>query len=131
MWINKNIIPFTKIIKPRTVIVDEVQYPKNIFTKWSEIELNAIGLYTVTISGYPNRRYYTAETVENFDTDTPSITYNAIPRRIEDVQDLMIKDLEAISEDKAKEPILDTSYGYSVRGSRDDLDSFERGKKKE
>ena len=32
---------------PKALTVGDVQYPKNIFTVWSESELNNVGLYTV------------------------------------------------------------------------------------
>ena len=32
---------------PKALTVGDVQYPKNIFTEWSESELNNVGLYTV------------------------------------------------------------------------------------
>ena len=32
---------------PKALTIGDVQYPKNIFTVWSESELNNVGLYTV------------------------------------------------------------------------------------
>jgi len=44
MWHNE-----TSLIKsPRALTIGDVQYPASIFTKWSEAELNAIGIYKVT-----------------------------------------------------------------------------------
>ncbi len=44
MWHNE-----TSLIKsPRALAVGDVQYPASIFTKWSEADLNAIGIYKVT-----------------------------------------------------------------------------------
>lgn len=94
MWLNKNIIPFTKINKAKGITINEIQYPENIFTVWSEAQLNARGLYSITISGYPNRRYYTALEIETFDTDTPTITYEAAEKPLSEVQASLIKSIE-------------------------------------
>ena len=34
-------------IKPKSMQIGDFKYAKNIFTLWTESELNAIGLYTV------------------------------------------------------------------------------------
>ena len=50
MWaivIDNNI---TEIISnPKPLVIGDVQYPKNIFSQWSLSELEAIGIYPVTI----------------------------------------------------------------------------------
>ncbi len=130
MWINKNTTPFTRIVKAQGVTIGGVQHPRNIFTKWSEAELNAIGLYSVAISGLPDRRYYTAKEVEDFTTDVCTITYTATDRPLADVQAAMIKDLEKEELKRSELPLVDSGLGYKVKGSRDDLDSFERGSKR-
>ena len=44
MWHNE-----TSLIKsPRALTIGDVQYPASIFTKWAEVDLNAIGIYKVT-----------------------------------------------------------------------------------
>ena len=35
------------IQKPRHITIDDVQYPPAIFSKWSEVELNNIGIYSM------------------------------------------------------------------------------------
>ena len=46
--------------RPTTITVGNVQYPSNIFTMWSESELNAISIYTITInnSNLKDSEYY-------------------------------------------------------------------------
>jgi len=45
----------------RALKIGDVQYPKNIFTVWSESELNNVGLYTVVFdnSNKKDQEYYT------------------------------------------------------------------------
>ena len=108
MWINKT--TNEKILKPKAITIDGIQYPKDIFTKWSEDELNAIGLYSYTVSGLPNRRYYTSEEVENFTTVPYSITYNAVDRPLADVQANLIASIE----ETATKKFNDATSGYTA-----------------
>lgn len=36
-----------KLIKAKEITIGDTQYPKQIFSKWSESELNAIGIYSI------------------------------------------------------------------------------------
>ena len=100
MWVNKNTIPFTKINKAKPLTINEVQYPIDIFYRWTETQLNAIGLYSITISEYPNGRYYEANEIETFDTETPTITYEAIEKPLLEVQASLVKSIENTATNK-------------------------------
>lgn len=45
---------------PRAIKIGDVQYPANIFTLWSQSELNAIGIYEVIqdLSNFKDKKYY-------------------------------------------------------------------------
>jgi len=67
----------------RALTIGDVQYPKNIFTVWSESELNNVGLYTVVFdnSNKKDNSFYTntdvsyafadGKVTESFGTATP------------------------------------------------------------
>ena len=42
------------------IIIDDVQYPSTIYTLWTEVERNAIGIYTVEIDNtyFKDATYY-------------------------------------------------------------------------
>ena len=48
------------ITNPKPMIIDDVQYPAKIFQLWSEVELNAIGIYEVVtdLSNKKDEQYY-------------------------------------------------------------------------
>ena len=48
------------IINPKSMIIDDVQYPAKIFQLWSKAELNAIGIYEVVTdsSNKKDEQYY-------------------------------------------------------------------------
>ena len=43
----------------KAITVDGVQHPRNIFTLWSQAELNAIGIYPIQDNGHPDSRFHT------------------------------------------------------------------------
>ena len=52
MWAlvkNNSVVEIFK--QPKATTIDTIQYPKNIFTLWSDSELEAIGIYKVTENG--------------------------------------------------------------------------------
>ena len=59
------------IANPKGVKVGDVNYPPNIFSVWSEVELNAIGWYTVAKVYHPDRNFY--------NKSAPVYTYNSSP----------------------------------------------------
>jgi hypothetical protein len=108
MWVNKNT---TRVYnKPKPVTIDGIQYPKEIFTKWSEEELNAIGLYTVVVTGQHNRRYYDSEKVEDLTATPPTIGYTAIEKPLSEVQANLIKTIEETATKKFEQ----ATSGYTA-----------------
>jgi hypothetical protein len=106
MWLNIN--DSSIIAKPKAVVVDGVQYPSVIFSKWSEVELNTIGVFTIIEDTIPNRRYYTYNEV--LDTITATITRTPIEKPLADVQAVMIRDLE----DTANNKFNEATVGYTA-----------------
>ncbi len=63
MWFKIEDNAITEQYKnPKALIIGEVQYPQNIFSMWTEAQLNAIGIYTldsIDNTNAKNSRYYT------------------------------------------------------------------------
>lgn len=50
MWAIVKDNNITEIIRnPRPIVIDDVQYPRNIFGQWATSDLEAIGIYSVTM----------------------------------------------------------------------------------
>ena len=61
MWALVESNNITKLIpNPKPMVIGDVQYPSNIFTSWNSTELEAIGLYEITVdeSNLKDSRYY-------------------------------------------------------------------------
>ena len=61
MWAKIEGASITEIInRPKSLTIGDVQYPHNIFSLWSESELEAIGIYEVTIdnTNLKDKEYY-------------------------------------------------------------------------
>ena len=123
MYLNKNTTPFTKI-KAQPITIGDIQYPKSIFTKYSDVELNTIGLYKISYSGLPNRRYYTATEVENFDGNTPSVSYASTPKNLNDIKAVMINDVISKAKTLLDEAV--SKYSSAEMASWDGLESQAR-----
>lgn len=106
MWLNTN--DNTVIKKAVAIIINGVTHPKTIFSKWSELELNDIGIYTPIEDTVPNERYYTYNEVIDFTNKT--ITRTPIEKPLADLQALMIKDLE----DTANSKFNEATAGYTA-----------------
>lgn len=106
MWLNKT--DNSIIAKPKAIAVGGVDYPSAIFSKYSEAELNAIGVFTITEDSIPNRRYYTYNEV--LDTTTAHITRTPIEKPVADVQALLLRDLEYVANGKFDA----TTAGYTA-----------------
>lgn len=110
MWLNKN--KNNEVIhKPKGLTIGGIQYPSNIFSKWSEAELNAIGLYTILATGTYNRRYYESEKVEDFNVVPPTIGYIKTDKPVDDVKATMLKDLEKVANDKFDDAVAGYTAG--------------------
>ncbi len=78
--------------------IGDLQYPKDIFTKWSVEEKEAIGIYEVVFdkSNFKNENYYinTAPTFA-FANDTVTASYStATPKSYTELKTQFIKDLK-------------------------------------
>jgi hypothetical protein len=74
----------------RALKIGDVQYPKNIFTVWSESELNNVGLYTVVFdnSNKKDNSFYTNTDVSYaFADGKVTASYGtATPKELDDVK---------------------------------------------
>ncbi len=77
---------------PRNIRVDDVNYPKTIFTKWSVPELNAIGIYPFSEKRVDTRYYKSTGFTDNVidgaiireHTTTPRYTLNQLKKTFGD-----------------------------------------------
>ena len=116
MWLNKTDNSIIK--KPKGLSVGEVQYPKQIFTEYSEAELNAINIFTITEDSIPNRRYYTHNDV--LDNITAHITRTPIEKPLADVHALMVKEVIAKAKSLLDEAVV--KYSSAEMASWDTLE---------
>jgi hypothetical protein len=127
----------------RALKIGDVQYPKNIFTVWSESELNNVGLYTIVQdnSNYKEGSLYTnTEVSYAFADGKVTASYGAAtPKELEDVKSLKKAGIKSeagvllISLDwhviKATEvesysvPEAITTYRADVRTASNDMES--------
>lgn len=96
--------------------------------KLSDEVLNSLGYFRIQYESYPNRRYYkvgneTRQVVGNMYV----IGYEAVDRPVEEVKELMFKDLKEAFVGYSTRPRIDTGLGFFVDGSRDDLENFKIG----
>ena len=62
---------------PKSLTIEEVKYPQNIFSTWSNSELAEIGIVPVTInnSNFKNQEYYINTNITyTYDTETKTVT---------------------------------------------------------
>ncbi len=76
----------------RALKIGDVQYPKNIFTVWSESELNNVGLYTIVQDNSNHKEgslYTNTEVSYAFADGKVTASYGtATPKELEDVKSL-------------------------------------------
>ena len=92
----------------RGVILGDIQYPKSIFTLWSESERNAIGIYEVTVdtTNKKDEAYYTNTNVSyGVESNKAVGSYGtATPKLLEDRNEV----------DEDGEPLLDDNGNQVV-----------------
>ena len=108
-----------KIINnPKTMIIDDVQYPAKIFQLWSSSELNAIGIYEVITdsSNYKDETYYINTNAEyNFANEQVTRSWGtATPKRLED-EDAVDEDGENVLDKDGNQVI---NYGLKTEKKR-------------
>ena len=78
MWAKIESDTVTEIIpRPKAIIIGDVQYPANIFELWSASELEAIGIYPITMdkTNLKNGRYYNnTDITYTWDSDNETVT---------------------------------------------------------
>ena len=127
----------------RALKIGDVQYPKNIFTVWSESELNNVGLYTVVFdnSNKKDQEYYTNTNVSYaFADGKVTASYGtATPKELDDVKSqkkaiikyqageiLTVTDwyvIKATEVESYSVPEAMTTYRADVRTASNDMES--------
>ena len=98
--------------------------------KLTDVQLNDAGYFKLRKESPPARRYYTSKVV-NAIVGTEYVTsYTAVNKDVEVIKALMIKDLLEAADKLSMNATLNTSLGFTVKATRNDLDSFERGSKR-
>ena len=90
MWALVESNSISEIISnPKPMVNSDVQYPKNIFTSWSSSDLEAIGLYEITIdySNLKDEMYYiNGDIAYTFASDAVTGAYpSAVAKPLDDV----------------------------------------------
>ena len=85
MWAQVESNNVTKVFtRPKALTIGDVNYPSNIFTMWSASELEAIGIYEVTIdnSNLKDKEYYiNTQQSFNFASGTVTASYGTATAR--------------------------------------------------
>ena len=106
------------ITNPKSIVIDDVQYPAKIFQLWSESELNAIGIFEViTDSTNKKDEAYYINTNEQFDYANNQVTRSwgtATPKRLED-ENAVDEDGKNILDDDGNQVI---NYGLKTEKKR-------------
>lgn len=96
--------------------------------KVTEVELNALGYYKIVYESKPNPYYYAATPITGLVGTVYTIGYTSVPKDLDEVKARMLKDLKETFTTLSVRPRVDTSLGYAVDGSRDDLQNFQIGR---
>ena len=127
----------------RALKINDIQYPKNIFTVWSESELNNVGLYTVVFDNSNNKdnSFYTNTDVSYaFADGKVTASYGAAtPKELGDVKSqkkeaideranylLFLTDwyvIKATEGESYSVPEAVTTYRADVRTASNDMES--------
>ena len=78
MWALVESNSISKIYtRPTALQLGDIQYPQNIFSLWSEAELNAIGIYSVTVdqTNFKDKEYYqNTDVTYTYNSDADTVT---------------------------------------------------------
>ena len=99
---------------PKSVVIDNVRYPKNIFTLFSEEEKKKIGIYDVVSKPNPNLQFHTrGQSYFTFDKDTEVVNekFEVTDVEINDIG--KNKGLKTVEIDTAKEKAHSFIQSYS------------------
>jgi len=101
------------IATPKDVTIEDVQYPKEIFRKWSIAELNAIGIYPMREESYDKKHYKSLYYADNI-VDGELVRIHVIAEKY---------DVPHIVEKKVKEN--KKTYKQLVKDARAELDYWD------
>lgn len=108
----------------KTIVFNGVIYTEAHLSKFSGQELDEKGYNRVVYKPTPNRRYYkyvkTGEIIDNVYV----VDYTKTPRDVEELKQILLKDLKKYFEKIMERPRLQTSLGFPVDGGRSDKDNF-------
>ena len=109
----------TKIFSnPKGFILNDIQYPQDIFYKWTKDEKEAIGIYEVITdsSNFKDKAYYNNTNEEYTFTDNQVVRSwgNATPKRLED-ENAVDENGDPILDDDGKQII---NYGLKTEKKR-------------
>ncbi len=81
--------------RPRSLVIGEVRYPSNMFTKYTDAEKAAIGIYPVVDTGTKgdDRFQYTSQATYTFDSSNNRVTTSYT------ITDKALADSNAVDED--------------------------------
>jgi len=93
MWAlvkNNSVVEIFK--QPKATTIDTIQYPKNIFTLWSDLELEAIGIYKITENGSnKNGTLYTNTYKDEFKDGGVTRIYTNTEKNLSDCQKILVE----------------------------------------
>lgn len=96
----------------------------------SEEELNKYGYFYVQYLNAHDRRFYLSEENKGIVDGKYLVWYTKIERPLAEVKDQLKAKVKEIFISESKRPRVDTGLGYSIDGSREDLENFNIGKKR-
>lgn len=112
---------------PKLILVGNIQ---KLSSKMTSEQLCESGYLEVVYGEKPDKRYYDfIESVVAVDCEY-HVTYNSTAKPLAEVKARLKSDVSSKYKKDSKRPRVDTSLGYFIDGSRDDLDNFERGLKR-
>jgi len=80
--------------RPKSIVLNNVRYPSNMFTLYTEDEKKQIGIYEVQLKGEPDTKFHTrGQSSFSYDSDKEIVNEDFI------VRDRALEDEEATNED--------------------------------
>jgi hypothetical protein len=91
--------PVSLKIRDNEIVTESpyINYPKNIFDIWSETELNAIGLYTVTYVSHPKKDFHdNGSPVYTFANNVVTMAWsNSTEKKVVDVKSVLLAKIKS------------------------------------
>ena len=97
MWYSETL---GLIKSPRSITVDEVQHPANIFRVWSKAELDAIGFKPARVESGDQKYYDTGAESFNLVDGEWVISYAATPKALDVLKTTMKSEVKSIAASK-------------------------------